>query len=163
MEQFAIRPGHDDDEPFLRQMLFEAVRADAGDGADLGAVLADPQIGHYVDGWPRDGDAGVVAAIGDRPAGAAWYRRFGSDDPGYGFVDAATPEVSIGVTPDCRGQGIGRALLSALIDRACEDGLEALSLSVSPRNQAALRLYSSLGFARVGELGGSWTMLLRLR
>jgi ribosomal protein S18 acetylase RimI-like enzyme len=35
---------------------------------------------------------------------------------------------------------------------------DALSLSVEPTNLRAIALYERLGFARVGENGGSWTM-----
>src|SRR3712207_8949587 len=50
------------------------------------------------EGWGRSGDAGVIAddaATG--PVGAAWYRLFGADEPGYGFVGEATPEFSVAV------------------------------------------------------------------
>ncbi|MBZ5600952.1 MAG: GNAT family N-acetyltransferase [Acidobacteriia bacterium] len=51
-----------------------------------------------------------------------------------------------------RGQGAGRALISALIDRArVEPGLEQIQLSVSIGQEAARRLYESLGFEVFGR------------
>jgi ribosomal protein S18 acetylase RimI-like enzyme len=116
-------------------------------------------VARYIDGWPRDGDAGVVAAAEGRDVGAAWYRRFTDDAPGYGFVAAHIPEVTIGVVAGARGRGIGGALLRALADAARAGDLEALSLSVEEDNPA-LRLYERVGFERVAIVANAWTMRL---
>jgi ribosomal protein S18 acetylase RimI-like enzyme len=123
-------------------------------------VLGQPELAHYVTGWPQPGDHGVVAEH-EKPVGAAWLRLFTASDPGYGFVDAATPEVSMGVVQDWRGRGVGARLLDALVDAAREAGLVTLSLSVESDNYAR-RLYERAGFQEVGQVSGSLTMLLRL-
>ncbi len=115
----------------------------------------------YVDGFGRPGDAGVVAAVDGQDVGAAWYRLLPADDPGYGFVAADIPEITLGVASQARGRGIGTALMQRLLDRAVADRIAALSLSVEPDN-AATRLYTALGFEPVGESGGSITMLRTL-
>jgi ribosomal protein S18 acetylase RimI-like enzyme len=115
----------------------------------------------YVDGFGRHGDAGVVAAVADQDVGAAWYRLLPADDPGYGFVAGDIPEITLGVASQARGRGIGKALMRHLLDRAVADRIAALSLSVEPDN-AAMRLYLALGFERVGESGGSVTLLRTL-
>ncbi len=112
----------------------------------------------YVDGFGRHGDAGVVAAVAGEGVGAAWYRLLPADDPGYGFVAADIPEVTLGVASQARGRGIGTALMQRLLDMAVADRIAALSLSVEPDN-AAVRLYLALGFKRVGGSGGSLTLL----
>ena len=61
--------------------------------------------------------------------------------------------VSMMVRESARGQGIGRALLDALIDAAREPaGLEMLTLTVTDINASAVRLYERTGFARFGTL-----------
>jgi len=125
-------------------------------------VLAVPELAHYALGWPRPGDAGVIAEEeGEGPVGAGWWRFFPPEDPGFGYVDASTPELSIGVLAGWRRRGIGSRMLDALIVRARSEGLPALSLSVEKDNYAA-DLYERAGFRRVSEVGGSWTMRLPL-
>ena len=63
--------------------------------------------------------------------------------------------------PSCRGKGYGDELLSGLLAQAKRDGFRQISLSVEPDNPA-LRLYERHGFEKVGESGGSWTMVARL-
>ena len=59
--------------------------------------------------------------------------------------------VAVGVAAAARGQGIGRALMLALLDRARRcDGLEQLLLAVTTTNAAALGLYRALGFVPYG-------------
>lgn len=142
-------------------MLVEAAfwRPDGPPGS-VDDVWSRPELAHYVVGWPRPGDLGVVAEA-QQPVGAAWLRFFSADDPGYGFVDAGTPEVAMGVVPVWRGRGVGTGLLDALIVAARGAGSAALSLSVEPDNPAR-RLYERFGFHRVGVVDGSLTMLLRL-
>ena len=71
-------------------------------------------------------------------------------DPGYGFVDEGTPEVSLGVRAEARGRGVGTSLLTALVREAGRRGLAALSLSIEPDNPA-VRLYERLGFQIVDQ------------
>jgi ribosomal protein S18 acetylase RimI-like enzyme len=141
-------------------MLVEAAHDAAGVRPSLTSMLAAPRIARYVAGWGRDGDVALVAE-GAGPLGAAWYRLFTAEEPGFGFIDDETPELSIAVVPERRGEGIGSALLGALVERAREDGHGALSLSVSPNNPAA-SLYVRLGFVRVESRDEHWTMRLDL-
>ncbi len=52
----------------------------------------------------------------------------------------------VGVVPSARRQGIGRAVVSALMESAWEMGLETVQLEVIEDNQPARRLYEQLGF-----------------
>ena len=148
-----IRRGGAQDLRFLRDMLHHAYYWRERVPGSL--------VSRYVRGWGRPGDAAVVALDGGFPVGAAWYRVFSADEPGYGFVDEQTPELSIAVVPSRRGKGHGERLLRALLEEAKRNGFEQISLSVEPENPA-LRLYERFGFEKVGELGGSSTMLAHL-
>lgn len=158
----ALRPAGPVDAAFLTEMLVAAAfwRPDGPTGT-VDEVMAEPQFAHYIAGWPRPGDSGVIAEEDGRPVGAAWLRFFPDSDPGFGFVDAATPELSIGLMQQWRGQGIGTRLLDALLAQARGDGVTMVSLSVE-KNNAAGRLYERAGFQTVGAVGGSVTLLLQL-
>lgn len=58
---------------------------------------------------------------------------------------------SIGVLPEFRGMGVGRALIAAFCDKAFTEGHERVGLIVDFDNPDAEKLYRSLGFERVGE------------
>ena len=59
--------------------------------------------------------------------------------------------VGVYVAPEARGQGIGRALVSAAMERArAWEGVTQLHLSVAVPNDAARQLYLSLGFRVYG-------------
>ena len=101
--------------------------------------------------WGRRGDTAVIALDKGFPVGAAWYRLFDRERPGYGFVDERTPELAIAVVPNARGKGVGSALLDALLGQARADGYPTISLSVDRANAGAIELYERYGFERVGE------------
>ena len=104
----------------------------------------------YVKGGGRPGDTALIAVDDAFPVGAAWFRLFRRDQPGYGFVDEETPELAIAVVPSRRGRGIGEALVDALCERARVDGYRALSLSVEHGNAPLLSFYEQHGFVAVG-------------
>jgi ribosomal protein S18 acetylase RimI-like enzyme len=152
-----VRRGGAQDVRFLRDMLHHAYywkeRApDTGPGP----------VALYVKAWGRRGDSAVIALERGFPVGAAWYRLFDRERPGYGFVDERTPELAIAVVPNARGKGVGTALLDALLERARADGYPTISLSVDRANAGAIELYERHGFAPVGEDDDSVTMLARL-
>ena len=91
------------DPAFLAEMLYEAVNW-RDDGAEerppFDELLDDPELRRYVEDWGRKGDVAIVALDRlDEPVGAAWYRLFSRDEPGYGFVAADVPELSIARVP----------------------------------------------------------------
>jgi ribosomal protein S18 acetylase RimI-like enzyme len=152
-----IRPGDRRDARFLRDMLHHAYYW----RERMPQSEIDAPVQRYVVNFGRPGDAAVIAYDETGNVGAAWYRLFKASEPGYGFVDERTPELSIAVVPSRRGKGFGDELLRALLDQARSDGFEQISLSVEPDNPA-LRLYERHGFQKVGESDHSWTMVARL-
>jgi len=161
-----IRPAQDRDAGFLRQMLYEAASWNPDWPREpIEEVLAEPLLARYIEGWGRAGDAGVIAEERGEPVGAAWFRLFSLEEPGFGFVDEKVPELAIAVVPLHRRRGIGTRLLDELIERAREDGYASLSLSVAAHNRSRM-MYERAGFEKVraerSPAGEHWTMRLDL-
>jgi ribosomal protein S18 acetylase RimI-like enzyme len=93
--------------------------------------------------------------------GAAWLRLLTGNDRGYGYVDETTPELSIALTPEYRGKGIGSQLLTRLLENA-KSHFSGICLSVHVDNPAR-HLYQRFGFEAVKEEGSSVVMVTRWR
>jgi GNAT superfamily N-acetyltransferase len=156
-----VRRAEAGDLPLLEDMLVEAANWHPDWKLPRDEILRGSDFTHYLAGWPRPTDRGVVAEVDGVPAGAAWYRLLTADDPGYGYVDDETPELSIGVVATYRGRGIGRLLLRELANAARAAGYRQLSLSVARRNHAKA-LYESEGYRTVESGRDSDTMLKEL-
>jgi ribosomal protein S18 acetylase RimI-like enzyme len=160
-----LRPATAADRSFLTAMLAEAASWEREPGEPpypLVDLLGVPEIADYIQGWGRPGDFGAVAEVAGEPVGACWGRRFTPEHPGYGFIAEAVPGLSIGIVPAHRERGVGRSLLTAVIDDARRQAVPALSLSVSERNLRARRLYERAGFVVVETEGDGLTMRLDL-
>jgi len=110
----------------------------------------------------REGDGGWAALREEKVVGVVWWRVWRGAERGFGFVDAATPELAIAVRAEWQNQGIG----SLLLGRAIEE-CPRISLNVRG-DSAAVSWYERFGFARVdgSELinrvdGVSFNMLRR--
>lgn len=163
MDRFTLREATGSDARFLGDMLVEASEWMPARTRSRVDVLADPKTAKYIEGWKRPGDAGMLAV--DRagsPIGACWYRLFAAHDPGYGFVAPGVPELTLGVLPIWRAQGVGRALLAAVLAQARANGCTRISLSVERANHAQ-RLYVSEGFHTIMKDTNSDTMVRILR
>lgn len=134
-----IRPARQDDLEALWKFL-----AIAAYEPDAKAAKAVPVVAAHLAGWQRDGDFGFIAEQDGICVGAVWARQFSLDEQPAFYVDERTPELSIAVNEDVRGQGIGEKLLRALIVAAARRGV-GLCLNVRHDNPA-LRLYERLGF-----------------
>jgi ribosomal protein S18 acetylase RimI-like enzyme len=63
--------------------------------------------------------------------------------------------IGIGVKPQYRGCGVGRALMAGIDAWARENGLDRLDLTVVTDNYAALSLYRSFGYEEEGLMRAS--------
>ncbi len=80
-------------------------------------------------------------------------------------------ENSVYVTAAARGQGVGRALMEALVAGADAGGIWTIQTSVFPENRASLALHERVGFRvvgrreRIAQLDGVWrdTLFLERR
>ena len=59
---------------------------------------------------------------------------------------------NVGILPEHRGRGLGRALMLKALRGFQEFGLNQVSLEVTAANESAVQLYSSLGFRRMKTL-----------
>jgi ribosomal protein S18 acetylase RimI-like enzyme len=121
------------------------------------AVLDDPRVRIYAEGWGRSGDVGVVAELPDAtPIGACWMRLL-REGQGLAFIDEATPQLGIALFPSFQHRGYGGPLMHAALVAAAEAGYRQVSLTVHPENPA-LRLYERCGFRRAG-LRGTYVLM----
>ena len=97
------------DEPFLWEMLYQALYVPEGVDPFPRDIVRRPEISRYAEDWGQAGDLGFVAVSNDTrsPVGATWIRLLKGANKGYGYVDETTPELTIAVMPAFRGQGIG--------------------------------------------------------
>jgi L-amino acid N-acyltransferase len=78
-------------------------------------------------------------------------------------------EHSVHVRADCRGRGVGRALVSELMGRAAAMHKHVMIAGIDADNEPSIKLHLSLGFSRVGhfhEVGfkfGRWLDLVFLQ
>jgi L-amino acid N-acyltransferase len=84
-------------------------------------------------------DASGITGFGTFGEFRAW--------PGYRH----SVEHSIHVRADCRGQGVGRSLVTALRARATDMGKHVMIAGIDADNAVSIGLHSSLGFTRVGH------------
>ena len=109
------------------------------DSANRLAWLADRQ---------RAGHPVLVAV--DEAGGVLGYASFGDWRPWDGYRH--TVEHSVYVRVDRRGNGIGEALMLALIERARSVGKHVMVAGIEAGNTGSIRLHEKLGFEQVGRL-----------
>ncbi len=81
-------------------------------------------------------------------------------------VYAGVAEVSVYVSAEARGMGIGMALLSRLIEESEAEGIWTLQAGIFPENRASVELHQKAGFRivgtreRIGRMDGRWRDVL---
>jgi ribosomal protein S18 acetylase RimI-like enzyme len=104
-------------------------------------------LASMVESWDLDLDASPVAFVDGEPVGFAFLGVRGSS----GWIGG------MGVVPEARRQGVGRAVMHGVLDEARRRGLEDVWLEVLVQNDPARRLYEDLRFETVRELE-IWTV-----
>ena len=159
--EIKLRALQSSDESFLWEMLYLALYVPPGQPPFPRAILREPDLACYVQGWGRTGDWGWVAVAGQMNAGAIWLRQWSGEPSGYGYVTPDIPELSIALLPEYRNMGLGTRMLTKVIFMA-RGRFPGLSLSVVETSPAR-RLYERLGFQTVGRIMDSLVMLLDWR
>ncbi|MDQ6773052.1 MAG: N-acetyltransferase family protein [Candidatus Dormibacteraeota bacterium] len=96
--------------------------------------------------WDHTGKMVTLVAEGDEVI-AGWARLLPWRQRGFEVV-----EDLVYVDPLYHGQGVGRQLLSRLIEEARGGGCRTIVASVAADNRSGLRLHESLGFEAVGTV-----------
>lgn len=104
MAFYNIRPIEQANISFILDSLYHFISVTEGKKQPSKEILNNPEIAKYGEDWGHVGGEGFIAALAEnqQPIGAAWYRLFQKSNPGYGYVDETTPELSIAILPHDR-------------------------------------------------------------
>jgi putative acetyltransferase len=143
-------------------MTFEIRYTEPDDAAAIHAMLTSP---HVVDGTMRLPYASFASSVERIEPRDGRYQLTALDDHevvGFGELvthadvprHAHAGEINIILTRvDRQGQGVGRALIKAMIDMSDDWlGIERLGLTVWTTNEHAIRIYEGFGFRIEGTL-----------
>jgi L-amino acid N-acyltransferase YncA len=103
---------------------------------------------------------GFPVLVADKDGRVAGYASYGDWRAFEGFRH--TVEHSVYVEKDHQGAGIGRQLMTALIERAGQNGIHVMIAGIEAGNTASIALHEKLGFRNGGtfrEVGtkfGRW-------
>ena len=143
---------------------WEQVSLIYGEGISTGHATFETAVPTW-DKWDSSHLPGgrLVARAGDVIAGWAALSLVSSR-----CVYAGVAEVSIYVGAACRDQGIGRALLGALVALSEQSGIWTLQAGIFPENRSSLALHKKKRFRevgwreRLGKLNGVWRDVILL-
>lgn len=146
----------------LEDFLYEAIYVPAGFQGDVprSIIYEDPKCRAAFEGFgSREDDIAFVASYCEKVNGACWVRTTNE----YGHMDEETPSFSISVYGPYRNNGIGSALMRAVLDELRSREFSRTSLSVQKENPA-VRLYKRLGFEIIGDGADEteWLMVKKL-
>jgi L-amino acid N-acyltransferase YncA len=142
-----IREARDDDWPGIWPIVHDVVTEQRTFAYD--PAMSEPEARRT---WLTPPPARVVVALdGDQVTGTA---NMYANRPGPGSHVASG---SLMVAREARGTGVGRALATDLIAWARRSGFAAIQFNaVVDVNEAAIRLYESLGFVTLGTAPGAF-------
>ena len=145
----------------VRQMTdsdFPAVAAIYAEGIDTGDATFEETVPTWEQFDSRHApDCRLVAEAKNRVLGWAALSPISQR-----LVYRGVAEVSVYVKASARGQGVGRTLLSALIEESERAGYWTLQAGIFPENAASLTLHQHCGFRmvgyreRLGQMHGLW-------
>lgn len=142
----------------MKSTDWNAVRAIYEEGIATGHATFETEVPEWIE-WDRSHlrDCRLVAKAREQVVG--WTALSPVSER---CVYAGVAEVSIYITSSARGQGIGKTLLKALIDKSEKVGIWTLQAGVFPENTASIALHKACGFreigykSRIGQTGDVW-------
>ena len=143
--------------------------------SSLGGFLVPQGVVHFRQIKPSDVDG--IMAIERVSFSSPWSARFFLEELKSPYTRSLVAEIgettiayivywllameidihNLAVHPTYRRQGVGRSLLETVINEAKERGLSRVTLEVRKSNEAAQRLYQSLGFVAQGLRKGYYS------
>lgn len=152
-----IREMKESEYPLLADFLYLSIFQKEGEPPLRRDIIEEPEIARYIEDFGKPHDYALVAVHQEQVVGVVFARLIHA----YGYVDEATPELTISVLKDYRKKGIGSALLEGMVKLLREHDCEKISLSVQKENPA-FQLYQNLGFTIVEDKGEDVVMLFLL-
>jgi len=153
-----IRDARPDEHAAVGELRVAAYRA-------LGLLPEGSQYAETLRAFGFGGDHEVLVAIdeaGNGILGTITLEPFGPASE-LARDDTEADIRAFAVAPDAQGQGVGRKLIAAVIERAEKRGLRRLLLCTQPAMRTAQHLYATAGFSRTPELDFSPVPGLTLR
>jgi len=146
MTDLTIRSFQPSEWPLYRALRLRALRESPDAFSTLHAEAAarpDSSWRERMASMSSQHDLPLVAEVSGSPAGIVWAH-----------IDPSAPDAAqlyqMWVAPECRGRGVGRALLDTAIEWATTEGARSMALGVTVGNSPARRLYEAAGFVPVG-------------
>jgi L-amino acid N-acyltransferase YncA len=142
----------------MRAGDWHSVRAIYQEGLDTGNASFETEAPAW-EAWDAKYHAHsrLVARAGDRIVG---WAAIAPVSPRACYAGVA--EVSVYITDDCRGRGVGKMLLETLVESSEAKGIWTLYGHTFAENEASLKLQLACGFRvvgrreRIGKLHGVW-------
>jgi ribosomal protein S18 acetylase RimI-like enzyme len=150
VRQVIIRDARPDERAAVGELRVAAYRA-------LGLLPDGSEYAQTLRGLGFEGERGdcaVLVAVGEagnQILGTVTLEPF---EPGSELAkdDTEADLRAFAVAPHAQGQGVGRELLLAVIERAENRGVRRLRLCTQPAMRAAQHLYETTGFSRTPDL-----------
>ena len=156
--EYRIRMIEPEEYCVLEDFLYEAIFIPEGVEPPPKEIVKRPELRVYTEGFgERRGDIALAAEADGKLVGAVWVRIMND----YGHIDDETPSFAISLYKEYRGQGIGTALMKAMLGELRREGFPQASLAVQKANYA-VRMYRKVGFEVVGENDEEFIMVCRL-
>jgi phosphinothricin acetyltransferase len=140
-----IREAHEKDLPAILDIYNDVVATSTAIYRDEPATLEDRRS--WFAARKAEGQPVLVAMDGGAVVGFGAFGGF-RPWPGYRF----TVEHSVHVRADRRGQGVGAALMTPLIERAAALGMHVMIAGIDADNARSIRFHERLGFTKVAHL-----------
>lgn len=142
----------------LDDFLYEAIFQPDQSCLAPRTIINKPELQVYIKDFGAYPDDYCLCAEADkRVVGAVWVRCIN----GYGNIGESIPEFAISVLKEYRGQGIGTALMTEMLEHLKSNGYSKASLAVQKENYA-LKMYLNVGFEIIDENREEYIMVYNL-